>query len=211
MATSPHVTRIPITSALSRREKEAEIILRTSSNSNHTSLVCAWFPFPEHKTVDLLSTRMATLGKVLNQNDSKSPRCDLVRSLPSLDSATKFEEMARADQRAYANQIALTIDSIISTALHDTPFSEVVRAACGLKSSGIQKLLDVALQLRTELSKLFQRLDQPSRLYDLVYQASFIKSYALHSILIFLTGATFSPPFGSLDLVHQPARRQRRS
>jgi hypothetical protein len=242
MAATPHATQSEstVTSALKRREEEAERILRTSTDFKHIRLVCVWFPFPEHKVVRLLSTRwMARLDSVLQcvrrePNDSHrdtwnnegfkvhkaeeilkslkseeppSTRRDIVESLPSLDSAMEVGQMTYASQMAYASRIALAVDSRISTAFYNTPFSEVVRAALGLKPPAFQRLVDVASQLRTELSKLFRRLDQPSRMYELVQQASLIEFQALHVILTFLTGTAISRPFGSLDLVHQPARR----
>ena len=198
MVTSPHVTQSIFISALKRWDREAEKILETSSDSKHIRLVYDWYPLPEHKVVDSSSKRWIAheakdIPKGSEWGEPQSPRSDLVGSIPSLESATEITQVA------YAYRIAHAIQSQISTAFHDTPFSEVVRAACGLKSSAIQRLSDVALQLRTELYILFRRLDKPSRLYGLVQQASLMESQELHDLLIFLLGARISRPSSPLD------------
>ena len=124
--------------------------------------------FKVHKAEEILRS--------LTSEEPPSTCRDLVASLPSLDSASRAIQMTHASQMAYANRLALAIDSQISRAFRDTPFSEVIKVACGRKSPAFKRLLDVASHLRTELSELFRGLDEPSRMYELVAQVSLVES-----------------------------------
>ena len=126
MAATPYATQSesPFTSALKRREEEADKILQTSNDARHIRLAEEFL-------------------KSLKPEEPPSTRRDSVRCLPSLDSETKVSQLTHADKMAFASKIVLAIDSQMSIGFHNTPFSEVLMVACGRESLAFQRLWDV--------------------------------------------------------------------
>jgi len=173
---------------VSEREAEAQEVLWTSTDWNEIRLVCLFFPFYDPKTrLEILSKRLpATLDDILKCLPTKKHLS--TTHYTCNDNLNKAEEILRriesdlrrspiwnwewsppiATSTSCATKIADAIDSEISSALHNVPFTELVRAACNRRSDVVTDLLDGLSNMCCELWRRSEELLQPKDNYALV-------------------------------------------
>ena len=178
--------------ALQLREEEAQKVLQTSVKLKEIRLVCFFFPFSDPKIPGrVLSKRwMARLdainsllgleqskGTPWNNDGFKSYKAEEIarRLKPELPPSTVWGcewTMPSTDSMMDAKQLAVDINSYISTAFRKVPFTELARAACGRTSDTLTSLLDGISNIRNELSRLVQECPHLRNKYKLIEKAS---------------------------------------
>ena len=179
---------------LQLREKEAQDVVKKSTQFEELYLVCLYFPFSDPVTPHrILSTRwtagldtiLNSLGleqsngnpKAWNNNGFKSYKAEEIiqRLRPETPLPMIWDykwSLSIAESTMDARQIADDLNSDITEAFRNVPFTELVRAACNCPSNIITSLLGAISTTRGELSILFQECHALRSKFELVEQAS---------------------------------------
>jgi hypothetical protein len=179
---------------LQRREEEAQHVVKTSTQLKEIHLACLYFPFsdpqaPQH----ILSMRwMTRLDVFLNslgaEQSNSNPRAwnndgfkslkaeEIIRRLrpkPPPSVIWDYEwSPSMSESTTDASQIADDINSDVTEAFRNVPFTELVRVACGYPSNIITSLLGGVSTTRSELSCLLQECHTLRSKFKLVEKAS---------------------------------------